>query len=61
MKRFRKTKAGITICPFFIWTSEDIYNHNENDVNLAFCNHKDNKNECEGNCSEEHCPLLKEP
>jgi len=59
--KFRTTKSGITICPFFIWQSENIENegHTENDVNLTFCNHSDNKNECEGNCQKKFCPLLK--
>jgi hypothetical protein len=55
---FRRTKLGVQICPFFIWTSEDII-HNENDVNLSFCNHPKNPDDCEGNCQEKLCPLLK--
>lgn len=58
--KFRKTKVGIAMCPFFIWTSEDVFNHSEHDVSLAFCNHPNNKDECEGNCSDKQCPLLKE-
>jgi len=55
---FRKTKAGIAICPFFIWTSEEREQH-ENSVSLTFCAHPGNKNDCEGNCSERSCPLTK--
>lgn len=60
--KFRKTKSGVTICPFFIWTSENIFSpeyHDENDVNLTLCDHPENPNNCEGNCSEEKCPLIK--
>jgi len=61
MSKFRKTKNGIPICPYFIWTSENIerLGQQENDVNLTFCSHFDNKNNCEGNCQEELCPLIK--
>jgi len=57
--KFRKTKSGITICPFFIWQSENIEGegHAEDDVNLVFCNHPENKDEYEGNCQENLCPL----
>lgn len=56
---FRKTKSGVTICPFFIWTSEDIekLGHTEEDVNLTFCNHSGNPSDREGNCQKENCPL----
>lgn len=59
---FRKTKAGLPLCPFITWTSEDSIgeSQDENDVSLVFCNHPKNSNECEGNCQEELCPLLKE-
>ena len=58
---FRKTKSGVAICPFFIWTSENIEGegHTENDVNLSFCSHPKNPNDFEGNCQEKICPLLK--
>lgn len=58
---YRITKAGVAICPFFIWQSEDVekIGHNENDVNLTFCSHPDNKNKFEGNCREEYCPINK--
>jgi hypothetical protein len=58
--KFRKTKSGIVICPFFIWQSENIegLGHTEDNVNLTFCNHPKNPNECEGNCQEKLCPLL---
>lgn len=57
---FRKTKAGIAICPFLIWTSENIEGegHTENDVSLAFCSHSENPDNCEGNCQEKICPLI---
>lgn len=59
---FRKTKAGVAICPFFQWTSENIegQGHSENDVNLTICNHAKNKHpNVEGNCySESWCPLI---
>ena len=57
---FRKTKLGVTICPFFLWTSENIegLGHTEEDINLAYCNHPDNKNTCEGNCQEDLCPII---
>lgn len=59
--KFRQTKSGIAICPFFIWTSENIekLGHSENDVNLTFCNHPENKNKHEGNCQEDLCPFRK--
>ena len=58
--RFRKTKSGVAICPFYIWTSENIEGegHTENDVSLVFCGHAKNKEDTEGNCREEICPLL---
>ncbi len=59
--RFRKTKAGVTICPFFTWISENIEGQGlcaENDVNLVYCVHQKNKNKYEGNCQEKLCPLL---
>ena len=60
--KYRETKNGIAICPYFIWTSENIggAGHSENDVNLCFCNHPDNKEDVEGNCREELCPVIKE-
>ena len=59
--RFHKTEAGIVICPFLIWMSENIEGegHTENDVNLIFCSHPKNPLDCEGNCQEKTCPLLK--
>lgn len=58
---YRKTKIGIAICPFFVWTSENIegLGHTEDDVNLVICNHPDNQDKYEGNCQENVCPLLK--
>lgn len=58
--RFRKTESGIAICPFFMRTSENFPEHSENDVNLVFCAHKKNKEDAEGNCREEICPLITE-
>jgi hypothetical protein len=60
MSKFRKTKHGLAICPFFIWTSENIEHlgQTENDVNLAFCNHFGNTDNHEGNCQEKLCPLV---
>ncbi|MGD2065671.1 MAG: hypothetical protein PVI43_00695 [Candidatus Bathyarchaeota archaeon] len=60
---FRKTKAGVTICPFFTWTSENIgemckSESHEDDVNLTHCTHKDNPDHLEGNCTIKNCPLL---
>ena len=59
MTNFRKTKSSIAICPFFIWTSENIegLGHSENDVNLTFCQHPENVCGSEGNCQKEYCPL----
>ena len=62
---FRTTKAGIAICPFFIWQSENIgepigADSAENDVSLIFCNHPKNIHDHEGNCYEDRCPLLQE-
>jgi len=59
--KFRKTKHKVAICPFFIWTSEDIERegHAENDVSLSFCSHPENPDDYEGNCQEKLCPLLK--
>ena len=49
--RFRKTKSGVAICPFFIWTSEyKSMSHDEDDVNLSFCDHPENPDAYEGNC-----------
>ena len=60
--QFRATKTGVRICPFFIWTSEDVegLGHQEDDVNLTFCNHAGNKVDTEGNCQEALCPLIQE-
>ena len=60
--KFRSTKAGVQICPFFSWTSENIegLGHRENDVNLTICTHERNPNYHEGNCQEEWCPILKQ-
>ena len=59
---FQKTKAGLAICPFFSWTSENIGEEDkspkENDVNLTNCSHPDNPEDSEGNCSATECPLL---
>ena len=62
MAQYRKTKAGLAICPYFIWQSENRegVGHNENDVNLTFCNHIKNPNNYEGNCQDENCPLTGE-
>ncbi len=58
--KFRKTKSGVAICPFFIWTSENQHeSQSENDVNLTFCDHPENLDKCEGNCQEKLCPLQK--
>ena len=57
MSKFRKTKYGLPICPFIIWKSEE-YEQTEFDVSLVFCYHPDNKNDNEGNCQEEFCPLI---
>ncbi len=59
---FRTTKAGVTICPFFCWTSEDIerLGQSENDVNLVICQHENNEHQHEGNCQEEYCPILEQ-
>ncbi len=57
MSAFRKTKAGVAICPFFTWTGEDV-GDNENDVNLTHCVHPNNKDDCEGNCQEKYCPAF---
>ena len=60
MSKFRTTKNRIPICPYFIWTSENIegLGQQENDVNLTFCSHFDNTENYEGNCQEELCPLI---
>lgn len=41
VKMIRRTKAGLAICPFFTWTSENIegLGHTEDDVNLIHCIH----------------------
>ena len=61
MAQYQKTKHGLAICPFFIWQSENVEGrgHIETDVNLTFCNHTKNPKDCEGNCQEEYCPLIK--
>lgn len=61
MMKYRRTKSGVAICPYFIWQSEDIekIGHNENDVNLTFCSHSQNENDFEGNCQSDLCPLIK--
>lgn len=56
--RFQKTKAGLGLCPFFTWVSERI--GLEEDVSLTHCAHSYNPNDCEGNCNEKDCPLIKE-
>ncbi len=58
---FRQTKAGVAICPFFGWQSENIEGlgrENESDVNLTFCSHPKNVDDCEGNCQYKYCPVL---
>ncbi len=57
---FRKTDAGVAICPFFTWTSEDIecIGHNEYDVSLTYCSHPNQIDKCEGNCRYKYCPIL---
>ncbi|KKL87134.1 hypothetical protein LCGC14_1937730 [marine sediment metagenome] len=58
---FKKTKAGIKICPFFGWQSENVEGlgrHEENDVSLTICNHEQNSHQHEGNCQKEWCPIL---
>jgi len=54
--KFRETKAGFPICPYFIWQSE--YGSDDS-ISISFCNHPKNPDECEGNCRKELCPLLK--
>ena len=58
--KFRETKTGLPICPYFLWQSES---HREDDsdesISICFCNHPENPSECEGNCEKEICPLLK--
>ncbi len=60
MSGFRKTKHGLAICPFFIWQSEDTQNNNEDecDISLTLCTHPNNKDNHEGNCNKEGCPLI---
>lgn len=62
MLSYHRTKTGIAICPYFIWQSENIegLGHSEDDINLTFCNHIKNPDNCEGNCQEKWCPLLKQ-
>ena len=61
MSEYRRAKSGIAICPYIIWTSENIegLGHSENDVSLVFCSHPKNPDNFEGNCQEELCPLIK--
>lgn len=57
---FQKTRAGVAICPFFTWVSENVEGLGqceENDVNLVHCTHHNNPEDCEGNCQEKLCPL----
>jgi len=63
MAKYRTTKPGVAICPFFQWTSENIegLGHSEDDVNLVICCHPDIPTDYEGNCQEKNCPLIKEP
>lgn len=58
--KFCKTKLGVAVCPFFVWTSENIEGegHTENDVNLTLCCHPKNLGNYEGNCQEKLCPLM---
>jgi len=60
---FQKTKKGIAICPYFIWTSEDIegLGQTEDDVNLVYCTHPLNPNDNEGNCQSLTCPIVNPP
>ena len=62
MSEFCKTKHGVAICPFFGWQSENIegLGHSEDDVDLTFCSHPKNPNDCEGNCNPGDCPLVVE-
>lgn len=60
--KFRKTKAGVQVCPFFIWTSENIegFGHSEDDVNLTYCTHPNHSDDYEGNCQEILCPIIRD-
>lgn len=60
MSKFRTTKSGVAICPFFTWTSENIegLGHTDKDVSLTYCTHFDNPDLYEGNCQENLCPLI---
>lgn len=59
MTKFRKTKHGVAICPFFTWTSEDVerLGQTELDVSLIHCTHPDNPDSHEGNCQGKLCPI----
>ena len=54
--KFRETKTGFPICPYFIWKSE--HDSDEN-ISICFCSHSENPDEYESNCQKEICPLLK--
>ena len=54
--KFKKTKTGFPICPYFIWEYE--YDSPES-ISICFCNHVDNPDDYEGNCQKKLCPLLK--
>lgn len=62
MSNFHKTKAGVAICPFFGWQSENIegLGQTEENVVLTHCSHPKNLNGYEGNCQENTCPICEE-
>ena len=63
MSKFRKTKYGIAICPFFQWQRGEIEGLGQrcDDVSLVICCHKKNTAwDYEGNCTKQLCPLVQE-
>lgn len=47
-------------CKFESWYNEiGDYEEDRSSPELVFCNHKDNPDDCEGNCNERQCPLGK--
>lgn len=57
----QKTHSGLPVCPFISWMSEHIGtgHHSPEDVGLSKCTHPNCKEDCEGNCTKDNCPLIR--
>lgn len=46
-------------CQFEGWHTPEGYEEDKSSPVLVICNHKGNPDDCEGNCNERRCPLIK--